>query len=180
MELIGPYLIACSLLVAAGVGKAVRPGDTARALADTVPVGPTGMRVVVRVGAIVEAVLGTVALAAPRPASALAVAASYGTFAVVVVYLRSRGGALSSCGCFGTPDTPATMLHAVINVGLAVAALAVALSRPSGTIVSVLAGQPWHGLPLVGASALGAWLCYLAMAVLAELQAVRRPVGEAR
>ncbi len=174
MELIGPYLIACTLLVVAGVAKAARPGDTSRALTGLVPVSQARMATVVRVGAVLEAALGAVALVAPRPATALAVAVSYGSFAVVVGYLRHRGGALASCGCFGTPDTPATALHVVINTGLAVAAGAVALSRPSGTIVSVLAAQPLHGLPLAAASALGAWLCFLAVTALAELQAVRR------
>ncbi len=32
MELIGLYLVAAGLLVGAGVAKAIRPGDTARAL----------------------------------------------------------------------------------------------------------------------------------------------------
>ncbi len=34
----------------------------------------------------------------------------------VVAYARSRGGALASCGCFGTPDTPATLLHVVVDL----------------------------------------------------------------
>ena len=82
MELIGPYLIACTLLVVAGVAKAARPGDTSRALTGLVPVSQARMATVVRVGAVLEAALGAVALVAPRPATALAVAVSYGSFAV--------------------------------------------------------------------------------------------------
>ena len=66
------------------------------------------------------------------------------------------------------------MLHVVINVGLAVAAASVALAGPSGPIVSILARQPGHGVPLLAASAVCAWLAYLAISVLAELQAARR------
>lgn len=177
MELIGLYLIACALLVGAGVAKAVRPRDTARALAGMVPMRFATTVTVVRVGAVVEALLGLVAMVLPRPIPSALVALSYLLFAGFVLYARSKGGALASCGCFGTPDTPATMLHAVINIALAVSALSVALAGTGGTMASVLSRQPWHGLPLIGASGLGAWLCVLALSVLAELQAARRLVG---
>ena len=45
---------------------------------------------------------------------------------------------------------------------------------PTGTIVSLLARQPAHGLPLLAVSALCTWLTYLVISVLAELQAARR------
>ncbi len=177
MELIGPYLIACTLLVVAGASKAVRPWDTARALSAVVHVRLGRMVRLVRVGAVVEATLGTAALIVPGPVTASAVALSYGAFAVYVGVVRARGGPMASCGCFGTPDTPATVLHVVVNAGLALAAIAVAGSPPTGTLVAVLAHQPWHGGPLVALSLLGAWLCYLALSVLADLQAARRLTG---
>lgn len=177
MELIGPYLIACTLLVVAGWSKAARPLDTARALATLVPVRPARLVALVRLGSVAEAALGSVALVVPRPITALAVAVSYAAFAALVGVVRARGGAMASCGCFGTPDTPATTLHVVIDAGLALAAAAVAVSGPSGTVVSILAHQPLYGLPLVAASALGARLCYLAVVVLADLQAARRLTG---
>lgn len=174
MELIGPYLIACALLVVAGVGKALRPADTARALAGWVHVPQSGIRLVIRVGSLVEASLGVTAILVPRAWSAWLVALSYAAFAIVVATARAKGGAIASCGCFGTPDTPATLLHVVVNVGLAVAAAAVALARPTGSILSILARQPLHGVPLVGVSALAAWLVYLALSGLASVQAARR------
>ena len=174
MELIGPYLIACALLVGAGVAKAMRPDDTARALTVLVPVPQKWMRRVVRVGSAAEALLGTVAILFPRAGTAGLVALSYGAFAVVVAVARARDGAIASCGCFGTPDTPATSLHVVIDAGLGAASVAVAASAPAGSIVSILAHQPLHGLPLVAVSALGAWLVYLALSALAGVQAARR------
>ncbi len=77
MELIGLYLIAAGLLVVAGVAKAARPDDTARAMAALLPGSPPLrlLRGVVRVGALAEAALGAVALAFPRPATAALVAA---------------------------------------------------------------------------------------------------------
>ncbi len=174
MELIGPYLIACTLLVLAGVSKAIRPTDTARAVAAVAPVGLRTLTRMVRVGAVVEAAVGVWALVIPGPVPASAVAVSYAVFAAYVAVVRRTGGAMASCGCFGTPDTPATGVHVVVNVGLAVSAVVVAVSGLSGTIVSVLAGQPLHGMPLVALSALGTWLSYLALSVLADLQAARR------
>lgn len=177
MELIGPYLVACALLVVAGVSKAIRPNDTARALGAMVPMGLATIRWAVRVGSLAEAALGSIALLDPRTASACLVALSYAAFAAVVAYARSRGGAIASCGCFGTPDTPATLLHVIVNMGLSLAAACVAAAGPTGSILSLLSQQPAHGLPLIVVSALCAWLTYLAVAVLAELQAARRLVA---
>lgn len=174
MELIGLYLIACSLLVVAGVAKAIRPSDTARALSGVLPIGLRPMTVMVRVGSGAEAALGAVALVRPGPASAGLVALSYAAFSVFVAYARSRGGTIASCGCFGTPDTPATVVHAVINVVLALSAAAVAWAAASGSTASVLSRQPLHGWPLVAVSAVGAWLVALTISRLAVLQAARR------
>ena len=174
MELIALYLVACILLVAAGTAKAVHPTDTARALATFMSQPLVRIRPIVRFGSVAEATLGCIAILVPRPGPAGLVALSFAGFAVVIASARHKGGAISSCGCFGTPDTPATMLHVVVNIGLALAAASVAVAGPTGSIVSILARQPGHGLPLVVASAVCAWLTYLAISVLAELQAVRR------
>ncbi|MBF6555605.1 MAG: hypothetical protein IVW52_05440 [Acidimicrobiales bacterium] len=174
MELIGVFLVACGLLMAAGVAKAIRPDDTARALAAVFPVPMQTVRTAVRMGSIAEALLGAAALVVPRTASAALVAMSYAAFAVVVALARSKGGAIASCGCFGTPDTPATAVHIVVNVGLAVSASAVAMANPAGTIVSILSREPLHGVPLVALSALCGWLAYLAISALASLQGARR------
>jgi hypothetical protein len=132
----------------------------------------------VRVGSVVEAVVGATALLVPRPWSAALVAVSYVSFAVFVAHSRSTGGAISSCGCFGTPDTPATLVHLVVNAALALSAMAVAWSAPSsGTVVGILSHQPDRGIPLVVVSALGAWLVYLAISVMAAVQAARSLTG---
>jgi len=174
MELIGLYLVACGLLIGAGVTKAIRPGDTARAWAGQLPISETRLRAGVRIGSVAEAALGTIALVAPRTASACLVAVSYALFSAVVALARSKGGAIASCGCFGTPDTPATTLHVVVNAGLAVSAAAVAISAPTRSIVTILASQPLHGLPLVAVSALCGWLAYLAISTMAAVQGARR------
>ena len=183
MELIGLFLIASGLLVLAGIAKAFRPEDTARALVELVPsftsrhVSLGSVRVVVRLGAVTEAALGVCALVLPRPLTAALVASSYALFAVVVLDARVEGGALSTCGCFGRPDTPATWLHFVLNLVLACAATIVALrTSGSGTTVNLLSHQPWAGLPLLFGSGVGLYLTHLALSTLATLEGARRLV----
>jgi hypothetical protein len=178
MELIGLYLVASALLIGAGVAKAREPGDTARALAASLP-GQRRLDWAVRIAATGEAILGAAALLWPRPPLATLIAASYVVFALYVAYVRHRHGVLATCGCFGQPDTPATRLHIVVNLVLAAGALGVALhATSSATLTSTLAAQPWHGVPLVFASLAGLWLTYLALARLSSLTAVRRQVAE--
>ena len=174
MELIGVYLVACALLVVAGTAKARRPSETAHALAPLVPVDEALVSRIVRIAAVGEAVLGLAAIGYPHTLVAVGVALFYALFAVFVAYARARGGAIASCGCFGTPDTPATGVHVVVNLVLCLSAVSVAAAGPDGWIVSILSHQPWHGLPLVVASTTGAWLTFLTVSVLAELQAARR------
>jgi hypothetical protein len=173
VTLLGPYLVACGLLVVAGVAKAVRPADTTRALGAAL-----GRRApaagIVRGAAAAEAALGVAALVWPVPLLAALVGASYVTFAVVVAVVRRRGGALASCGCFGTPDTPATGLHVVIDLALAASAGSVAAAGHSGTLGPLLATQPLRGVPLVAVSALAGWLTFMALTLLPRLQAARR------
>jgi hypothetical protein len=184
MELIGLYFVAALLLVAAGAAKAVRPGDTARALAaGALPIptalrrSPTALAVAVRAGAAAEAVLGAAAVLWPGPVPATLVGASYLVFAGVLAVLRARGGALASCGCFGRPDTPVTVVHIVVDVVLAAAALSVAATSTASSILRVLSAQPAGGAPLAVASLVGAWLTLLVMDELSRLVAVRRLVG---
>jgi hypothetical protein len=174
MELIGVYLVACALLVVGGTAKAFRPADTARALASLVPVSEALIGRTVRLAAVGEAILGVAAIAYPHTLLAAGVGLSYAVFTVFVAYARARGGAIASCGCFGTPDTPATGIHIVVNLVLCLSAITVAAAGTDGSIFSILAHQPWHGLPLVVASAAGAWLTFLTISVLAELRAARR------
>jgi hypothetical protein len=176
----GPYLAACTLLLVAGVTKVARPMDTARAVVAVVPLPLRAGRALVRVGAAAEAVLGAVALAHPSPPVAGLVALSYLGFAAFVALARARGGPLATCGCFGTPDTPATRTHIVVTVAFAASAAVVAASGLSGWLPTLLAGQPWHGVPLALLGLLCAWMAYLAMGRLAEVGAARRLLGIAR
>jgi Methylamine utilisation protein MauE len=184
MELIGIFFIACGLLVLAGVAKAARPNDTARALVLMVP--PRSSKVLswsvtrhlVRIGALLEAALGACALLFPRTLTVVLVAASYTMFLCITAYARRHGGALSTCGCFGRPDTPATGWHVLLNIIFVTTAVVMALQPPHlTTLASLLGTQPWDGVPLLLASAVGVFLAYLALSPLASLEAARRLAG---
>jgi hypothetical protein len=102
---------------------------------------------------------------APGPVTGGLVALAYGLFAVFVVVALKRGWALTSCGCFGRPDNPPTVAHAVLNAGAAAIAVWWAVAWPDGYgwshLVRLFFHQPWHGGPLVFISAVVAGLAYL-------------------
>ena len=157
-----PYLAAITLLGAAGVAKALRPAETANALAAA---GLPADRAWVRAGAAGEVGLAAVAFLLPGPATGALVALTYGLFAAFIVLALRRGWALTSCGCFGQPDSPPTVAHAVLNAGAAACAVWWAVAWPAGYgfshLVRLFSHQPWHGGPLVFMSAVVVGLAYL-------------------
>jgi|GEM_PF-508716 len=180
MSWFAPYLAACGLLVVAGIAKTRRPQDTARALLLAVPVAsrPAALRIAgaaVRAGALAEAALGGAAAVWPSRPVALAVAASYGAFSLVVLSIRARGGPVASCGCFGRADTPATGLHVAVDVMLGTAAALVAFGRlPERTTGGVLVAHPVDGVVLLALGTAIAWLALLVMGPLGRVHAARR------
>jgi hypothetical protein len=175
MALLGIYLMGCVLLAAAGAAKAARPADTARALAMSVSRPPTRRWVhAVRILAGAEAVIGVVGIVRPDPVVAGVVAASYLAFTAFVLFAMAKGGALSTCGCFGSPDTPPTISHAAINFLVAVASVVVAATVADGWLGTVARHQYLRGVPLFVAVLVAAWLAFLVMSPLARLQALRR------
>jgi hypothetical protein len=108
----GPFLAVAGLLVVAGLPKLADPLPLVRALrASGVPAG----RLLVRAFAAAEVAVGGWALVAPGRLNAALVAAAYLVFTAFVGQVRTRGGVLASCGCFGKPDTPATRTHLVLT-----------------------------------------------------------------
>jgi hypothetical protein len=155
----GPFLAAAGLLVVAGVPKLVDPLPLVRAVrAAGMPVG----RHLVRAFAAAEVAAGVCALAVPGRSSAIPVAAAYLLFTGFVVRVLARGGVLGSCGCFGTPDTPATRTHVVLTAAAFLTALAVALDPPA----SAWAGLGGAGLTTIGLAAVIGFLAWQVMAVL--------------
>jgi hypothetical protein len=170
--LAGPYAAAAALLVVAGAPKVVKPGTSVLALR-SMRLPAAGW--LVRLLGAVEVLIGTAAIAVGGAVPAGLVAGSYAGFAAFVAIAMARGGVLSSCGCFGKPDTPPTRLHMTMNLSAAAVAAAVAVDPLRG-LGSELADQPLAGVPFLALTATCVWFAYLALAELPTLrpQAVRR------
>lgn len=120
----------CLVLVVAGASKLAMPDQVAATLASLglarrSPRHAAGGRpagtVAARVVGAVEVAVGLGALVVGGPLLAVAVAAAYAAFAVVVVVARRKG--LESCGCFGARSAPPSWVHVGVNVGSAAVAL---------------------------------------------------------
>ena len=91
---------------------------------------------------------------------------AYAGFTAFVVLALTRGGVLSSCGCFGKADTPPTRAHAVVTGAAALVALAVAWPSPPEPWAPVADLGPATVAGLAGLTALVAFLAWQVMAVL--------------
>ncbi len=170
----GPFLIACLLLGAAGVGKAVDPTMTVGALRGFgLRLPATAVRTAVRVAGAVEAVLASGAIATGGAVLAVFVALSYVVFTVFVAIALARRLPIGSCGCFGKLDTPPSAVHLVVNLGAAASAIAVAGGEHHG-IVTVLSDQPLAGIPLLLLAAVGTYAAFTALTVVPTLARVAR------
>jgi len=167
--LTGPALTAALLLVFAGATKAVDPAMTAGALR---ALGLPSSKILVRLGAAAELLLGLLAVIAGWVAVWWLVAASYLAFAAFVVAALRAGTMLGSCGCFGREDTPPHPLHVVIDVALAATAAAAAV-RDVGAPLDAIADAPGEGLLVGGLSVLAVVLLYAAFVDLPR--ALRQP-----
>ena len=162
----GPFLVAALLLTVAGALKAFDPVMTTGAL------HRAGMPVpapVVRVGGVVEVVVGVAAIATGSAVAAALVAVSFLLFTGFVVLALVRHLPIGSCGCFGKVDTPPSPIHVVVNLGAVVTAIAVARG-PGGGIGSVLADQDLLGIPFLLLVGTATYLVFLALTALPQLQ----------
>ena len=171
---IAPYLAAVVLLGVAGAAKTAKPTDTIGALRS---VGIRAGRRTVRLGSASEVAVAVLALTTGGPTAPALVAISYIALAGFVFVAWKKGGAVSSCGCFGERDTPPTVLHAVLNAAAAVTALAITIATATATATK----PPLHSLPaghlhsamVLLLSATIAYVAYLAMAILPQTRPSR-------
>jgi hypothetical protein len=158
----GPITVAALLLVIGGASKLRRPANTVHALR---AMGLPAMAPLVRVLALCEVVIGLSAVLIGDRITASLLAASYLGFACFVGLAMVRGGALSSCGCFGSPDTPPTSIHVLITLAAAAVSLG-AVAHPVGGLVGRLFDQPLGGIPFIVVTGASVWFAYAALAVL--------------
>ena len=164
--LAGPVLALAALLGFAGVQKLVDPAATSGALrAAGLPSSSLAGRAV----GLGEVAVALAALVVGDRVTAGALAVTYGAFALFSWRLVARSGATASCGCFGQDEAPATRLHVALNL-IATVACAAAVLWPTGGLIEVLHHQPMAGVPFVALTALAAWLWYVMLEVVPELQ----------
>jgi hypothetical protein len=164
--LAGPLAAMAALLAVGGALKVRQPANTVNALkAAGLPATPTG----VRIAAAAELIIGVGTLVAEGPAFPALLALSYAAFTGFVAFALSKHTPLDTCGCFGTPDTPPTVLHVLVTAGAAGVGAAAAVTDTS--VADVVADQPWAGIPFAAISLLIAYLAYLVMAVLPKAKA---------
>ena len=174
MSLLALYIVACGLLILAGVTKLLRPANTAGGLRRLVPsLDAAATTRLVRSLASLEIVVGCSAVVWPNPPLAATVAFIYVAFAAFLLYVRARHGPLSTCGCLSAVDAPATKMHVVIDLLLGTAGAGVAASGAHRLIWDQLSREPLHGVPLLAASVCCGWLVVLTMSLLPRLADAR-------
>ena len=155
------------LLVAAGASKVVQPDPAADALGVA---GLPSQTLLVRGGALAEALLGIAALIWAGIVVDVLVALSFLAFAGFVELLRRRPDA-ESCGCFGGEGEVPSLRHVVGNLLLA-AGCVVAAGTRAPSALTVLRHSTGTGLVFVSATIVAAWLAGM---VLRGGPEVRRP-----
>jgi hypothetical protein len=164
----GPFAVAAALLAIGGVMKAFRPHDTANALRG---VGLPSWLALVRVGGLVEVVIGVSALVTGGTVSAALVALSYLGFLGFVLAALRADVPVASCGCFGKVDTPPSRVHVGINLAAVAAAVTVALD-PGVGILDTIRAQPLAGIPYLLLVGLGVSLVFVALSSLPQTLAL--------
>ena len=159
----GPAVASAVLLAIGGTSKLLRPANTSRALRDLrLPAAPSGVRLLA--GAEIGVAMG--ALAVGGRSAWLLVAGTYLGFACFVILAMWRGGAVSSCGCFGAPDTPPTVAHVLVSISASAVAFSTASGHAPGPLPNALADMPLLGLPFLVATGCCVWFAYAALTVL--------------
>lgn len=158
------FFVAAALLLWSGGAKLLRPRSTVQALRATrLPAGPLTVRLL---GAV-EVLAGGICLTRPSTASALVLSGLYLGFAGFVLVALAAEQRPTSCGCFGSDDSPPSWLHVTANLVAAAAGFAV-LGAPRA-VLDVAAGTPFFGVPFVVGLGLAAYLAALTLTTLPRL-----------
>lgn len=157
--------VAALLVLLAGVPKVLRPAPTRQALHRA---GLPSAGLLVRAVGLAEIGVAGLVLLRGGATAAAGLAVLYLGFAAFLLRLRDRAGAGASCSCLGGASTPATIPHILVNVLVALVAIAAALA-PIGPAWTLLASTPWAGIPAVGLLALAV---ALVRALFSDLPAV--------
>ncbi len=168
--LAGPFLAATVVLALAGAVKAADPAGTRVALRT---VGLPSTAAAARAVGVAEVALAVAVFALGGVPAALGVVAAYIGFAGFAELLRRRSRGRADCGCFGSASAPVSRLHVVVNVVIAVVALATVVD-PVPNVVEALDLTPWGGVPFALLVALMSWQIVVSLTVLPRVQAEAR------
>jgi uncharacterized membrane protein YphA (DoxX/SURF4 family) len=164
--LAGPVFALAMLLGFAGVQKLAWPTSTTAAMRSA---GLPSSDLLGRLVGGSEIVGAALAIAFGNPLSAALLALLYAAFTGFSWRLVASPGS-ASCGCFGQTEAPATHLHVALNA-IATVVCAAAVIWPTGAVIDVLAHQPLAGVPFLALTSVAAWLWYLMLEVVPDLQA---------
>lgn len=168
--LIGLLHLGAGLLAVAGTAKLAAPSGTTQVLsAADLPASP----VVVRVLGLTELVVGVATILVGGWMFPAVVALFYAGFSGFVA-VRLRAGDTAGCGCFGAATSPLTPGHLVFNAAATVGAVFF-VAAPAPSLSTVLADQPWAGIPYLLLVALGVALSVAVLTVLPATRAAARP-----
>jgi hypothetical protein len=160
----GPFLAISILLAVAGVMKVYRPRFTTGALrAARLPANDGFVR---SLGAA-EMVVGVGAVVAGGAVWAVAVGLFYLGFTIFVLIALRSGAPISSCGCFGSPDTPPGVGHVILDLAATVVAFATALDPP-GPWVGMTGTGPATVVPFLMFSGATVYLMYAIVNILPQ------------
>jgi hypothetical protein len=163
----GPFLAISVLLAVAGVMKVYRPAFTTGALEAA---GIPANDLLVRLLGLAEVIVGVGAVVTGGSAWAAAVGVFYLGFTVFVLFALRSGAPISSCGCFGSPDTPPGVGHVIVDVSAVVVAVLTALGPP-GAWVGVGGAELSVIVPFLLFSGATVYLLYAIVNVLPQRSA---------
>lgn len=166
----GPFLAISALLAIAGAMKIYRPKYTVGALRAA---GLPANNALVRLLGLTELGVAVAAISTGSLPWAAATGIFYLAFAVFVIYALRSGIPIASCGCFGSPDTPPTVAHVVLDVMATAVAVAVAID-PIGSWVGLPGVEPWTGAAFLLFSGATTYLLYAIVNVLPRRSSIDR------
>jgi hypothetical protein len=167
------------LLAVAGLAKLRQAAPTRSALAAAGVPGAhrLGAKAANRLSGAVEVAVAAVALLAGGRVAAASIALAY----LVLAALSARMMSIESgqdCGCFAKP-VAVSHWHTAVNLSCMLAGL-VALFAPADSLIEELGHAPVTGFALLLAAAVLAYLAYLVMTALPELNTAAAALEAAR
>ena len=167
-------LAGAMLVIFAGIAKTIDPGALANGLAlSGIAVKPF----LVRVGSMIEGLVGLLVLMTRWPLMGLVLGASYVGFSLFVFLALVRKLPVSSCGCFGEPDTRPTWLHVLLNLVFAGACF-------GESVAGLSLGESWGhyrvGFPGVLTTLVALAVAFFGYLIMSQLPRLNSVMAETR